>query len=152
MTPATPAVGVLFAVQEGLRMLEAEGLESAYARHRRVAEATGAGLEALGFKLFAAPGYRSPTVTAALPPPGVEVAALRELLRQRYGVVIVGGPGKMSGKMVRIGHLGAVAEGDLVQVLWALEQALEELGVAPAEGRAVRAAGAVLGRQAVAAG
>jgi aspartate aminotransferase-like enzyme len=152
MTPATPAVGVLFAVQEGVRMLEAEGLESVYVRHRRLAKATGAGLEALGFTLFAADGYRSPTVTAALPPPGVEVAALRQLLREKFGVVIAGGQGKMAGKMIRIGHLGAVAEGDIVQVLWAIEQALEELDVAPAEGRAVRAASEVLRRQAVAAG
>ena len=152
MTPATPAVSVLFAVQEGIRMLEAEGLEEVFDRHRRLAEATGAGLEALGFRLFAADGYRSPTVTAAVPPPGVEVAALRQLLREKYGVVIAGGQGKMTGKMIRIGHLGAVAEGDVVQVLWAIEQALEELDVAPAEGRAVRAAGSVFGRQAVAAG
>jgi aspartate aminotransferase-like enzyme len=152
MTPATPAVGVLFAVQEGIRMLDAEGLEEVFARHRRLADATAAGLEALGFTLFAADGYRSPTVTAALPPPGVEVAALRDLLRSRFGVVIAGGQGKMTGKMIRIGHLGAVSEGDVVQVLWAVEQALEELDVAPAEGRAVRAASDVLGRHAVAAG
>jgi aspartate aminotransferase-like enzyme len=41
--------------------------------------------------------------------------------------------------MVRVGHLGAVAEGDVVQVIWALEQALEELDVAPANGRGVAA-------------
>jgi aspartate aminotransferase-like enzyme len=152
MTPATPAVGVLFAVQEGIRMLEAEGLDSVYGRHRRLAAATAAGLEALGFTLFAADGFRSPTVTSALPPPEVDVAALRQLLRAKFGVVIAGGQGKMTGKMIRIGHLGAVAEGDVVQVLWAIEQALEELGAAPAQGHAVRAASDVLGRRAVAAG
>jgi aspartate aminotransferase-like enzyme len=152
MTPATPAVGVLYAVQEGIRMLEAEGLSEVYARHRRISEATAAGLNALGFDLFAADGYRSPTVTAALPPPGVDVSRLRDLLRSKYAVVIAGGQGKMTGKMIRVGHLGAVSEGDVVQVLWAVEQALEELDVAPAEGRAVRAASDVLGRHAVAAG
>jgi aspartate aminotransferase-like enzyme len=74
----------------------------------------------------------------------VDVAALRKLLDGKYGVVIAGGQGKMSGKMVRVGHLGAVAEGDVVQVLWAIEQALEELDVAPAEGRGVAAATASL--------
>ena len=133
-------------------MLEAEGLQEVYARHRRLADATAAGLEALGFTLFAAEGYRSPTVTAAVPPPGVEVSALRQLLRDKYGVVIAGGQGKMTGKMIRIGHLGAVSEGDVIQVLWAIEQVLEELDVAPAEGRAVKAAGSVLNRHAVAAG
>jgi aspartate aminotransferase-like enzyme len=67
------------------------------------------------------------------------VAALRKLVDTKYGVVIAGGQGKMTGKMVRVGHLGAVAEGDVVQVIWAIEQALEELDVAPANGRGVAA-------------
>jgi aspartate aminotransferase-like enzyme len=140
MTPFTPAVPVAFALQEGLRMLEEEGLDNVYERHARLARATQAGLAALGFHLFAAEGYRSNTVTSALPPPGLDVNALRKLLDTRHGVVIAGGQGKMSGKMVRVGHLGAVAEGDVVQVVWALEKALEELDVAPADGRGVAAA------------
>src|SRR6266851_2600846 len=144
MTPFTPAIQVAFAVQEGLHMLEEEGLGNVYERHARLARATQAGLEALGFHLYAQEGYRSNTVTSAVPPPGLDVNALRKLLDGKYGVVIAGGQGKMSGKMIRVGHLGAVAEGDVVQVLWAIEQALEELDVAPAEGRGVAAATASL--------
>ena len=143
-TPFTPAIPVAFAMQEGLRMLQEEGLPNVYERHARLARATQAGLEALGFALYAREGYRSNTVTSAVPPPGVDVAALRTLLDTKYGVVIAGGQGKMSGKMVRVGHLGAVAEGDVVQVIWALEQALEELDVAPAEGRGAAAVTASL--------
>jgi aspartate aminotransferase-like enzyme len=139
MTPFTPAVNVAFALQEGLRMLEEEGLDAVYERHARLARAAQAGLQALGFQLYAKDGYRSNTVTSAVPPPGLDVAAFRKLLDSKYGVVIAGGQGKMAGKMVRIGHLGAVAEGDVVQVLWAIEQALEELDIAPADGRAVAA-------------
>jgi aspartate aminotransferase-like enzyme len=139
MTPFTPAVPVAFALQEGLRMLQEEGLENVYERHARLARATQAGLVALGFELFARDGYRSNTVTAALPPPGLDVNALRKLLDTKYGVVIAGGQGKMTGKMIRVGHLGAVAEGDVVEVVWALEQALEELDVAPSDGRGVAA-------------
>ena len=146
MTPFTPAVPVAFALQEGLRMLEEEGLPNVYERHSRLARATQAGLQAVGFELYAREGYRSNTVTSALPPPGLDVGALRKLLNDRYGVVIAGGQGKMTGKMVRVGHLGAVAEGDVVQVIWAIEQALEELDVAPADGRGVAAVSAsVLG-------
>jgi len=139
MTPFTPAVPVAFALHEGLRMLEEEGLANVYERHARLARATQAGLEALGFHLYARDGYRSHTVTSALPPPGLDVNALRKLLNDRYSVVIAGGQGKMTGKMVRVGHLGAVAEGDVVQVIWAIEQALEELDIAPADGRGVAA-------------
>ncbi|HEX2680978.1 MAG TPA: alanine--glyoxylate aminotransferase family protein, partial [Candidatus Dormibacteraeota bacterium] len=108
-------------------------------RHARLARATQAGLVALGFQLYAREGYRSNTVTSAVPPPGLDVAALRKLLDTKHGVVIAGGQGKMSGKMVRVGHLAAVAEGDVVQVIWSIEQVLEELDVAPADGRGVAA-------------
>ena len=140
MTPFTPAIPVAFALQEGLRMLEEEGMDQVYERHARLARATQAGLKALGFELFAREGFRSNTVTSALPPPGLDVNALRKLLSEKHGVVIAGGQGKVAGKMVRVGHLGAIAEGDVVQVLWAIEQALEELDIAPADGRAVAAA------------
>jgi len=139
MTPFTPAVPVAFALQEGLHMLEEEGLANVYERHARLARATQAGLEALGFHLYAQEGYRSPTVTSAVPPPGLDVAALRKLIDTKYGVVIAGGQGKMTGKMIRVGHLGAISQGDVVQVVWALEQALEELDIAPANGRGVAA-------------
>ena len=144
MTPFTPAVPVAFALQEGLKMLEEEGLSNVYERHARLARATQAGLEALGFQLYAREGYRSHTVTSALPPPHLDVNALRKLIDTKYGVVIAGGQGKMTGRMVRVGHLGAVAEGDVVQVIWAMEQALEELDIAPADGRGVAAVTASL--------
>src|SRR5258707_15351021 len=120
-------------------MPEEEGLEPVFQRHARLARATQAGLQALGFQLYAKDGYRSHTVTSALPPAGLDVAAFRKLLDSKYGVVIAGGQGKMAGKMVRVGHLGAGAEGEVVQVLWAIEQALEELDIAPADGRAAAA-------------
>ena len=146
-TPFTPAISVLYAMQEGIRMLEEEGLEQVYARHRRLADATAAGLEALGFELFAKAGFRSATVTGALPPAGLDVDSFRKLLNRKYGVVIAGGQGKMAGKMVRVGHLGAISEGDVIQVLWAIEQALEEMDVAPAQGKALAAAGLILSRE-----
>ena len=144
MTPFTPAIAVVFALQEGLHMLEEEGLDAVYQRHDRLARGTQAGLKALGFQLYAQDGFRSNTVTSAVPMQGLDVAALRKLLNDKYGVVIGGGQGKMTGKMIRIGHLGAIAAGDVVQVLWALEQALEDLDIAPADGRGVAAVTASL--------
>ena len=129
-------------------MLEEEGLEQVYARHRRLADATEAGLSALGFTLFAAEGHRSATVTSALPMPGLDVSAYRKLLRARYGLVVGGGQGKMTGKMVRVGHLGAVSDGDVIQILWAMERALEDLDIAPADGRSMAAAATHLAEEA----
>jgi len=145
-TPSTPAVSTLFAVREGVRMLREEGLENVYERHRRIADATAAGLAAAGLSLLAQQGFRSATVTSAVVPEGVEVEALRKLLRSRHGVVIAGGRGtaKISERIIRVGHLGAVTVGDIVQVLWAIEQALEELDHAPADGRTLAAAQPIL--------
>lgn len=143
-TPYTPAIAVLYAVREGLHLLFEEGLDNVYRRHRLLAGGTADALRAMGFRLFAAEGYRSPVVTAAIPPDGLAPDAYRKLLRERYGVVIGGGQGKMTGKMVRVGHLAAVAEGDMVQVLWAMEQGLEDLDIAPNEGRGVNALSAHL--------
>ena len=145
-TPSTPAVSTFFALQEGIRVLREEGLANTYARHRRIADATAAGLQAAGLTLLAREGYRSATVTAAVVPEGVAVEDLRKLMRTRHGVIIAGGRGqaKISERIVRVGHLGAVDAGDLVQVLWALEQALEELDHAPADGRSLAAAQPIL--------
>lgn len=150
-TPFTPAISVFYAVQEGIRMLEEEGLGNVYARHRRIADAVAASLPAIGFRPLAAEGYRSAVVTAVFPPEGVDVAAYRALLRQKYGVIIGGGQGKMKGRIVRVGHLGAVAEGDMAQVLFAMEQALEDLDVRPNEGRALAALASFLNQGVVAA-
>ena len=149
-TPWTPAVSVLFGVREGIRMLLEEGLDNAYARHRRCADAVVAGLQGMGFTLFAAEGYRSATVTAAVPHADLDVKAYRKLLREKFGVVIAGGQGKLEGRLVRVGHLGYVTEGDMVQVLWAMEQALEELDIRANEGAGVGAAVASLNQSAAA--
>jgi aspartate aminotransferase-like enzyme len=153
-TPSTPAVSTLFAVQEGIRILREEGLANAFARHRRIADATAAGLQAAGLRLLAREGFRSATVTAAVVPDGVEVEALRKLLQSRFDVVIAGGRGnaKISERIVRVGHLGAVTEGDIVQVLWAIEQALELLDHAPADGRSLAAAQLILALESEAVG
>jgi aspartate aminotransferase-like enzyme len=148
-SPWTPAISVLFALCEGLRMMEDEGLPNVYARHRRLADAVAAGVRGMGFRLFAAEGYRSATVTGAVPMAGLDVAVYRRHLRQRYGLVIAGGQGKMASGMIRIGHLGCVSDGDIVQVLWSLERALEDLDIAPADGRGLAAAAPYLGEAAI---
>jgi aspartate aminotransferase-like enzyme len=148
-TPFTPAISICYALQEGLRMMEEEGIENVYARHRRLADATAGGLEAMGFPLYAAEGYRSPVVTGALPMPGLDVNAYRRLLREKYALVIGGGQGKMTGKMFRVGHLGYVTDGDVVQILWAMERALEDMDIAPYDGRGLAGAARFLSEEAV---
>jgi aspartate aminotransferase-like enzyme len=145
-TCTTPAVSVLFAMQEGLAMMREEGLENVWARHSRVGEMIRAGIDALGLKFLAADGHRSDTVTAVHNPvDGPD--ALRELLtalRTRHGLVLAGGQGDLAGKIFRIGHLGMIDEGDVYSILATLEQGLHETGMRSRVGLAVPAAQAVV--------
>ncbi len=128
-TPWTPAVPQVFQLRAALRILEAEGLQACFERHVRHGAAVRAGIGALGLKGFADPKHASNAVTSVRKPDGVEVAALRKLLLEKYGVVLAGGQQSMKDNIFRIGHLGYVSQSDIVATLGALGLALKELGM-----------------------
>ncbi len=138
-TPWTPAVGVVVALDVALDMLEAEGYPQVFARHAACAAAARAGLAAMGFQLLAEAGHASDTVTAAWLPDGVEWASLNRELRAR-GLVVAGGQGKMSGRIMRIGHLGAVTPAEVVRAIEIVEEAARALGLPIEHGVGARAA------------
>jgi len=114
--PFTPAVPVLFAMEAGVRLMLREGREQVFARHAEAAALVQGELEAMGLALVAPEGYRSPTVTAAWLPEGVEWAELSRRLAER-GVTVAGGLGELKGKVLRFGHLGWMTAGDLEEPL-----------------------------------
>jgi len=126
-TPWTPAVSVLYGLRVGVANLEAEGREQTWARHAAVAAGAAAGLEALGFSLVAAPEHRSATVTAAWLPDGLDWGEFGSALRSR-GLVLAGGQGKWTGRILRIGHMGDVAWGEIDAALAVMAETLEALG------------------------
>ncbi len=137
-TPWTPAVAVLFQVDEGLRLMQAEG-DGVYARHEACQAMARAGLRALGFELLADDAIASKTVTAAWIPDGLDWKAFNGALKRR-GLVLAGGQGKLKGRIFRLGHLGSVTTDDVLAALGTLEAALIELGRDVAPGVAVTAA------------
>lgn len=140
-TPWTPAVGVCFALDVAIGLLEAEGYDAVFARHRACGAAARAGLVALGFALFADPAHASDTVTGAHLPEGLEWSAFNGALKAR-GLVLAGGQGKLSGRIFRLGHLGAVTVNDVLAALAIIEEALVALG-RPVGERGVALAAAV---------
>jgi aspartate aminotransferase-like enzyme len=126
-TPWTPAVGVLFALDTALDMLEQEGYEQIFARHAACAATAQSGLRDLGFDLFADPAHASRTVTAALLPEGVDWPTLNKQMRS-HGLVVAGGQDRLAGKVMRIGHLGDVTKDDVEQAIEVIGQSLGELG------------------------
>jgi len=141
-TPYTPAVSLICALREALRLIEDEKIETVIERHRKLAEATRKAAVAIGLEVFGDPP--SNVVTAISLPEGIQDKELRKKLKDDYGVVIAGGQGKLSGKIVRIAHLGWMDKLDIIGVISALEMSLLELGYDLELGRGVKAAEQVL--------
>ena len=125
-TPFTPAVGIVHALQEALRMMHQEGLENIYARHAHIGRRVRAGIAELGLELFADPAHASDTVTAVRVPAGVDGSALVRDLRTRHNVVFGSGQDWLKGSIFRIGHMGWVHDDDVDHLLGALRIALDE--------------------------
>ena len=127
-TPWTPAVGICFGLDVALAALEAEGWEAVYTRHRACGAAARAGFAALDFELLADPAHASDTVTAAWLPAGVDWPVLNGALKAR-GLVLAGGQGKLSGRILRMGHLGSVTVEDVLSAVSIVEAARIDIGL-----------------------
>lgn len=134
---ATPAVNLVWALQESVRIMKEEGLPERYARHEKVARAMQAAFEALGFTILAKVGVRAHTLSNLLYPEGIDDAAFRAELANQ-GVQGAGGVGQYAGKMLRIGHMGNIDLHTCTGTLAALERTLRALGqdVKPGTGMA----------------
>lgn len=102
----TAPINMNYALREALRLVQEEGLEARYARHRRHAELLWAGLEEMDLALHVAPAHRLPTLTTVRVPAGVDEAAVRKALLDRYNIEIGGGLGALKGQVWRIGLMG----------------------------------------------
>lgn len=128
-TPFTPAVGVVHAMQEALRLMTEEGVGQVYARHQRIGEHVRSGILDLGLELFADPAVASNTVTAVRLPAGLDAGSIIKDLRERRRVVVGSGQERLKGLIFRIGHMGWVHEDDVQHLLDGLSRSLEEARV-----------------------
>ena len=142
-TPFTCSVPLILALQESLALIKREGLANTLARHAKLAQATRAGVTALGLELFAATSPAN-ALTSVKMPEGVDGKALVKLLKDKYGITLAGGQARLSGKIIRIAHLGYCDDFDVITAISALEMALPELGYAVPSGAGVRAAEEIL--------
>ncbi|NJL37222.1 MAG: alanine--glyoxylate aminotransferase family protein [Leptolyngbyaceae cyanobacterium SM1_4_3] len=141
-TPFTPPVNLFFALQAALKMMQAEGLESIFARHQRQMKATRAAMKALSLPLFASDQAASPAITA-IAPANVDSEQIRSILKKQFDIAVAGGQDHLKGKIFRIGHLGFVSDRDILTAVGALESALQSLGYdgfTPGAGMAAAAA------------
>jgi alanine-glyoxylate transaminase/serine-glyoxylate transaminase/serine-pyruvate transaminase len=125
----TAPISMIYGLHEALRLALEEGLNERYARHRIVAGALWAGLQAMGFELLVDPAIRLPSVTTVRIPLEVDERRVRAELLDYDGIEIAGGLGNLSGKIWRIGVMGHGARlPNMIQLLVALRQRLVNQG------------------------
>jgi len=124
--PYTPPTNLLYGLDVALDMLLEQGLESVFARHHRLAEATRVAVRAWGLELCGVePVEYSDTLTAVLTPAGHDADELRRLILERFDMSLGTGLGKVKGKLFRIGHLGDLNDLTLAGTLCGVEMGLE---------------------------
>ena len=138
--PYTPATNLLYALDGALKMFEEEGLDAAFARHDRLAEATRRAVAAWGLENACLdPGLYSSALTAVMMPGGAAADALRAVILKRFDLSLGAGLGKLAGKVFRIGHLGDLNDLTLAGTLAGVEMGLG-LAKIPHQGGGVDAA------------
>ena len=145
-TPYTPAMPLFFALEEALKLLEVEGLEARIDRYSVYATSIRTAVQAMGLELFpklSPSSAYSNTVTAINVPLKMEFVALKEAMNRR-GIVIAGGQERLKGRIFRIGNMGNLSKGDILQVIEKLELILLESGIVDEMGAGTLAADRVL--------
>jgi len=125
-TPYTSATTLTAGLLESLKLMETEGLEEIWERHRILSKATQAAAKALGLELFAKKPSRA--LTAVKTPNGLESSKMLKILRDELGVTFADGQAEMKGKIFRIAHLGYMNEYDLLAGIAAMERVMNHLG------------------------
>ena len=142
----TPPVNMIWALKEGVRLMNEEGLEERYSRHTRQAAIFAAAMEAIGFKIAAPKGNRASTLSIFIYPDGsgLDDLAFRTKLAEE-GVQSAGCLGEFAGKGFRLGHMGNIDKHVLVGTIASVERACIKCGykIDPGKGLAALQAGLV---------
>ena len=145
----TPPQNLLFGLEAALGLIFQEGVDQVIARHRQLANAVHAAVEAWSTGgavqfLCRVPEARSVSVTSVLVAPGIDPEALRTVAREQFQVAIAGGLGPFAGRVFRIGHLGDLNPAMILGCLGGVEAAMLVQGI-PVGSDGVRRAVASLG-------
>jgi alanine-glyoxylate transaminase/serine-glyoxylate transaminase/serine-pyruvate transaminase len=128
--PYTPATSLLYGLAEAIDMINQEGLENVFARHRRLAEATRRAVRAWGFDTQCRDAkYYSPAVTTVVMPEGHNADAYRKIVLDNFNMSLGTGLNKIAGKAFRIAHLGDTNELTVLGALTGVEMGFELAGV-----------------------
>ena len=125
---ATPAINMIWALKESVRIIKEEGIENRYLRHSKQAKSVQGALEAIGFRILADKEHRAVTLSNVIYPEGVNDVHFRTILAEE-GAMVAGGLGAYAGKMFRLGHMGNIDKHTLISTVAAIERAAVKCGM-----------------------
>ena len=117
--PYTPAINLVFALEESLKMMRDEGLEKIFERHNRHKLAMSSAAKSLNLKLFADEKHLSPSITA-IETKKLDAEVFRKKIKDKFNILLAGGQDHLKGKIFRVGHLGYVNDRDIITVISAI--------------------------------
>ncbi|MFM2029278.1 MAG: hypothetical protein RL517_469 [Pseudomonadota bacterium] len=130
--PTTPSTNLMYGLHEAMEMMMAEGLDTIFARHQRLAAACREAVNAWGLEIQCLDtDCYSPVLTCIAVPEGMDADALRKHALQKFNLSLGTGLGKIKGKAFRIGHLGDCNELSLMAALSGVEMSLGAMGYKP---------------------
>jgi aspartate aminotransferase-like enzyme len=124
MTPTTPSIGHIHALESKLDDIFAEGLTNRYERHARTNAIVHDWVQQRGFDFFAQDGYRSKTLTCVKNSRGIDVPKLARDLREKHHLVIDPGYGTIKGQTFRLSNMGDETEETVAHLLRCLDDCL----------------------------
>ncbi|MEW6610947.1 MAG: alanine--glyoxylate aminotransferase family protein [Patescibacteria group bacterium] len=123
MTPATPAISLLYGVDAQLDRMFEEGMEGRAARHQEMAGLAQGWVARRGLPFTAEEGFRSPTVTSVTAPDGFNSDEFRKKVKEK-GYALADGYGELKGKGFRIGHMGDWTIPEVQELLTVMDSVL----------------------------
>jgi len=124
MTPSTPSIGHVHALESKLDEIFQEGLEARYARHARTNALVHDWVRRTGFDFFAEEGFRTKTLTCVKNNKGIDVLDFTKRLREKHHLVIDPGYGKIRGQTFRLSNMGDETEQTVSHLLACLDDVL----------------------------
>ena len=121
MTPSTPTISLIYALQSKLDDIFTEGVAARHARHADLNTMVHDWVRARGFDFFAPAGYRSKSLTCVANSRGIDVAALAATMKRKHNFIIDGGYGKLKGKTFRLSNMGDETPATIAELIAALD-------------------------------
>ncbi len=127
-SPWTPAVTLIIGLGAVLKHFKSIGFNQVYERCSIMSQATREGFKAIGLESFAKK-HPSPALSVICSPSNIDAGLIIKKLKDNYGIIVAGGQDQAKGKILRITHMGDVDKSDMIALISAVENILDENGI-----------------------